>query len=530
MRATTPTAWIPQSKPIIFTEIGCPAVNKGANSPNLFPDPKSSENAIPPYSNGTPDDFIQRALIKAYLDYWAQDSSGMIDHSHTAIWCVDARPFPVFPARSDIWQDSHLFATGHWISGRGGFTTLKDIITDIANRANLTVNFDPTTKYAINGYVIAHNLSVSDMLSDLVEFFDLQLTNHNNLINVVNGKKEFFALNENNIVRIVKHQRGGRKSSGGKSKNNAFIDQKYTHHLPESLRMHYLNCEKNVQKDAFLIKTSDNPQEKSVRLTMPIVAFQNHLQVFAEAYLYQLRASRFTDLTIQVYRQNLKAGEGVSYKNKHYKIIHITYENDLMTLSLALLTSRAHPKIVPAINQTAASPQYVLNQKIIEYVTIDTQKYIGLYAQSSLKTYYLYRTPVQGSQSDYVGIINSNMIIGQTETDFHTRPTDILDTGHDLWITLPHKETLQSLPQADVLAGKNHLAIYNAALNLWELISFQQATLVDPNTHKYQLSEIRRGLQNTQSAMGSPVPAGAKIVIFNNALTEINADYIHNIN
>ena len=37
-----PTGWVPQSKPIRFTETGCPAVDKGTNQPNLFFDPKSS--------------------------------------------------------------------------------------------------------------------------------------------------------------------------------------------------------------------------------------------------------------------------------------------------------------------------------------------------------------------------------------------------------------------------------------------------------------------------------------------------------
>ena len=47
-----PTAWVPQSKPIWLTEIGCPAVDKGANQPSVFPDPKSSESALPYFSNG----------------------------------------------------------------------------------------------------------------------------------------------------------------------------------------------------------------------------------------------------------------------------------------------------------------------------------------------------------------------------------------------------------------------------------------------------------------------------------------------
>src|SRR6185312_16666150 len=38
--SATPTDWAPQSKPIWFCELGCPAVEKGANQPNVFVDAK----------------------------------------------------------------------------------------------------------------------------------------------------------------------------------------------------------------------------------------------------------------------------------------------------------------------------------------------------------------------------------------------------------------------------------------------------------------------------------------------------------
>ena len=50
VQSPTPTGWVPQSKPIWFTELGCPAVDKGANQPNVFVDPKSSESDLPHYS------------------------------------------------------------------------------------------------------------------------------------------------------------------------------------------------------------------------------------------------------------------------------------------------------------------------------------------------------------------------------------------------------------------------------------------------------------------------------------------------
>jgi len=64
---TAATAWSPRAKPIWLTEIGVPAVDKGANAPNVFPDPKSSESAIPPFSGGSRDDLIQVRALEAIL-------------------------------------------------------------------------------------------------------------------------------------------------------------------------------------------------------------------------------------------------------------------------------------------------------------------------------------------------------------------------------------------------------------------------------------------------------------------------------
>ena len=63
----SPTGWVPQSKPIWLTELGCPAVDKGANQPSVFPDPKSSESGVPYFSTGARDDLIQRRMLEAVL-------------------------------------------------------------------------------------------------------------------------------------------------------------------------------------------------------------------------------------------------------------------------------------------------------------------------------------------------------------------------------------------------------------------------------------------------------------------------------
>ena len=56
-----------ESKPIRFTEIGCPAVDRGPNQPNVFYDPKSAESFLPYFSRGWRDDAIQRRFLEAVL-------------------------------------------------------------------------------------------------------------------------------------------------------------------------------------------------------------------------------------------------------------------------------------------------------------------------------------------------------------------------------------------------------------------------------------------------------------------------------
>src|SRR5690606_38880018 len=82
VRKASPTAWVPGSKPVIFTELGCGAVDKGANQPNIFGDPKSAESGRPYFSAGTPDPLIQRQVLRAHQAFWrdaANNPPGMVD-------------------------------------------------------------------------------------------------------------------------------------------------------------------------------------------------------------------------------------------------------------------------------------------------------------------------------------------------------------------------------------------------------------------------------------------------------------------
>src|SRR5690606_20267557 len=110
-------------KPVWFTELGCAAVDKGANQPNVFGDSKSVESGRPWFSSGAPDGLMQRQFLRAHLGHWADGLSNpvsavyggpMLDIGRIYLWCWDARPYPAFPGDGANWSDAANHATGHW--------------------------------------------------------------------------------------------------------------------------------------------------------------------------------------------------------------------------------------------------------------------------------------------------------------------------------------------------------------------------------------------------------------------------------
>jgi hypothetical protein len=154
-RGLSATGWIPRSKPIRFTEMGCAAVDKGTNQPNKFLDPKSSESGLPHFSNGRRDDLIQMQYLRAMTSYWLDPTHNpvsevyagpMLDMDHAYVWAWDARPWPAFPNALEVWSDGENHARGHWISGRMGAEPLADVVAAICEEAGIT-DYDVSELY-----------------------------------------------------------------------------------------------------------------------------------------------------------------------------------------------------------------------------------------------------------------------------------------------------------------------------------------------------------------------------------------------
>ncbi|WP_442881144.1 baseplate multidomain protein megatron [Brevundimonas sp.] len=176
LRSSAPTGWIPGMKPIRLTEFGCAAVDRGGNAPNLFQDPKSSESSLPPFSTGARDDRMQRRALEAVLDHYARPENNPVSDVYGGsmlagadAWCWDARPWPAFPGRREVWADAGAWRTGHWLNGRLAGET-RDLIAAVLERGGLAENdfHIASASGAVQGYVIDRPMRTRDALEPLL--------------------------------------------------------------------------------------------------------------------------------------------------------------------------------------------------------------------------------------------------------------------------------------------------------------------------------------------------------------------------
>lgn len=175
VEVASPTGWLPGMKPIWFTELGCPAVERGANQPNVFPDPKSAESALPHFSSGQRSDAMQRRFLEAHYSHWKAGAapSGMLATQDITLWTWDARPIPAFPYDTALFADGGNWRTGHWLNGRLGAGTLAEVIAAILTD-NGFADFDVSAVSGdLTGYVQGDVASARTMIEPLMAAFQI---------------------------------------------------------------------------------------------------------------------------------------------------------------------------------------------------------------------------------------------------------------------------------------------------------------------------------------------------------------------
>ncbi|HEX3943789.1 MAG TPA: glycoside hydrolase/phage tail family protein [Rhizomicrobium sp.] len=527
----SPSSWVPQSKPIWFTELGCPAVDKGSNQPNVFFDPKSSESALPYYSNGSRDDLIQRRFLEVHLKFWSDPANNpassiysgvMLDTANIYLWCWDARPFPFFPAFANVWGDAANYNLGHWLNGRLGAVMLPDLVIQLCADANFSAIDVSNIDGVVTGYAVSDTMSVRDALTPLsVAYFFDAAESEGDIKFVARGRPNPVPLNESDLVI---------PDEGEPNFGFSLVRAQETD-LPTDTRIAYIDVDADYRQAITDARRLTGASDRVTQAALPIVLGQasaigigerllQDAWVMRESASFALAPSQLAlDPTDEVL---LTAGG-------RERRLRLTDVNDAGARSVQAVAT--DPSIYEEIvgparasgqTQDLSSPGRALAAFLdLPWLTEDQKPWDAFAAAFAL--------PWPGSVLVFRSAMNSNYqldttltkpaTIGETTADFFAGPAWRWDEANALSVAIYDGTALSSLDEVSVLGGANAIAVQNES-GQWEVLQFATATLT--GLGQWTLSRLLRGQAGTEGAMRSPVAAGARVVLLDSALQQLD--------
>lgn len=525
VREATPTAWVPQSKPVWLTETGCPAVDLGANAPNLFLDGRSSESALPFGSRGVRDDEMQRRFLQAKLGYWAEAGSNpvsavyggpMIPADGVFVWTWDARPWPDFPVRESIWADGPAHRVGHWLSGRVLSGGLADVVAEICAAGGIAQADVAGLFGVVHGFVIERPSSVREALQPLMTVYGFDAFESGGVLRfrMRSGRMD----HPLDAEALVEGAEAGRalevvRASGGEEPDIV----RFFHYEAESDYRHAVaETRRPGAGDAAVAETS-------LAISLPGATAQATAERWlAEGEGTRVRASfRLPPSALAVEPGDVVTigGEGGGRAWRIERLTRgATLEVEAGRIDPGLyLPGRAAGNAAepPLVRPPGPVEAVFLNLPLADGSARDHRPFLAVAAE-----------PWAGDMAVHVSRDGeSHELIGRI-----TRPARLGLTLEPLppgrpgrWqrasvaVALPD-DALSSEPPERVLNGANLMAL-EAAPGQWELIQARDAVLEAPG--RYRLGGFLRGQRGTEALSGAEVPAGRRIVLIDEALFEL---------
>ncbi len=521
------TNWVPRAKPIRFTELGCPAVDKGANQPNVFVDPKSSESNLPYHSNGMRDDYIQRRFLEAHLTYW-QDADvnpvspiyggRMVDTNHLYIWTWDARPYPSFPSLTSVWSDGENWQLGHWITGRLGAVPLVLLVPEIAKAGGAVPLDAGSLTGTVDGFVIDRILSPRQAIEPLMlaHFFDA--VESEGVVQFHHmGKASSLSLTAADLAVEAGSARAGFTLTRGQETE-----------LPFAAKLTFLDAQAAYRQAAVEARRATVSSQRVSMAALPMVLTQADAQRIAEIWLQNTWVKRErASLALPPSQLALDPGDVVTLDLGHRMVdYHLTSLSDEGAIEAEAVKTDASvfgilaapDRVQPAESVSSFGPPDVtfLDLPLLSGEQVAHAPFIAATAVPWPGSVALYRSAT-GSGFSLGRVVDVPATMGRTLTALPAGPASRWDRANSVEVCLTSGE-LQSVSEQALLNGAN-LAALETAPGVWEVIQFGQADLIDVNT--YHMSHLLRGQAGTEQAMAETLEPGARFVLLDEAVQQI---------
>jgi hypothetical protein len=523
-----PTAFLPEGKPIYLTEIGCPAVDKGANQPNVFPDPKSVENALPHFSTGGRDDLAQWRVLEAILGYFNPAAAGFVEENNPvsshyggrmiwtgfiAPWAFDARPYPAFPLQRSLWADGENWLRGHWLNGRLEAVPVDRLLAMIMADFGLPAPEVRGVDALIDGYVIERPMSPRAAIEPIATLFGLSARPEGETI-LFRGRAtgasrriaeaDIVPAQDGVLVEIVRQQDSD---------------------LPRQISLGFVDDENGFRQAVATAETAVVNSRRETKEAAAIHLPRGAARRLAETRLQDIWSGRET-FQFRLTRDDLALEPG--------DLIELETRSGLRLALLTAITdgphraceARAYDLLFsepgPTIDELPEEPGVPALPGAAHVSLLELPLDRGAGLLSAAVRADPWRGPYSATRTDD-GItrqaiaIDASARIGTTMTVLPAGPLWRWDHQSAVEVTL-EDGALSSLSDLAVLGGANALAL-QAPTGEIEIILFRQAELV--GARRYRLSGLLRGIGCSEAAAARQLAAGATAFVLDDALTDL---------
>lgn len=515
------TSWVPESKRVVFSEFGCPAIDRGTNQPNVFFDPKSSESFFPYFSRGNRDDRIMRSYYEAMIQFWEDNSpTGMVDVSEMTAWTWDARSDPAFPNFSSVWSDTENHYLGHWLSGRVGSVPLESLLRELAKLSGMSVSdidtlnlIGPST--IVRGILIDSIQSARDIVESLGVAFTFNACEHGGKIHFFSRSvSDIHVVGENDLVSVDSKIFGYDRELSEKDS------------LVSATIISFIDEFNDFQTASVGGENIVEGGETVSQVRLPIVMDAEYARYLSELIVNESWSSRLT-MSANLGLKNIAAVPGdilrltVGDKTFDTMMTEVVVGNFLEIKGTSTTVEESYAPI--PLNSTRRSPARSIAPGSAVLVILDIPAVSG-------SEEYLWAPRLAAFQNPYPSSVDVWNVSGDSITNINTQirspsvigevvaGSDILqsapfnwDRGSSIVVRLyDSRASLFDVTEDEAMSGLNAVALEHDD-GQWEILTFANADFVSSRT--YRLTTLLRGLLGTETVMNSSVSTGRKIVL-----------------
>ncbi|MCB1391254.1 MAG: glycoside hydrolase/phage tail family protein, partial [Rhodobacteraceae bacterium] len=528
VRDASATAWTPQSKPVRFVELGCAAIDKASNEPNVFNDAKSAESDVPHFSLGVRDDLQQRRHLEAVIDHWSDAannpvssvySAPMIDVANIGLWAWDARPVPAFPRDRALWADAANWDRGHWLSGRLGTLVLPDLLgTVLAEYGIAELDFEGVTG-SLDGFAIAGPATARDVLEPLCDAFGIDLVQRADAI-VLRGLRQRLSVLETTV--------NGLADTGQESAGYAVLRTPDTEIAPVvRLGVHDPDLD---DRPATVEAVRGGSASRAVSSAdLPVTLERARAETLARIMLQSAWTARASiALALPPSRLAMEPGDVVALDTgegaRTWLVAKIT-DAGARRLEAVRYEAADHLPVAGERRRRAARSAAGVLPPVVELLdlpvltaTADAPKLYAAAHASPFLPVALYRSQSGGDRT-LVATIERHATMGALLSDLDAGALWRFDEGGAIDVEI-FAGTLDGASRNDVLGGAN-LAAIAAPGGGWEIVQFRDAELVATRT--YRLTGLLGGQGGSEHLVATAKPAGSRFVLLDAAIAAVPA-------